>query len=98
MKKLIITMMAIAFSLSAYSETDTIFVLDFVPDRHPDEFTTVTTPIVVWCINDYVFVRTATIAGETMTQMNHLVDGETRPMTCPRYIEGKWDETRMRNK
>ena len=91
-------MMAIAFSLSAYSETDTIFVLDVVPDQHPDEFTTIKTGIAVWCINDYVFVRTLTDSGETMTQMNHLVGVETRPMTCPWYLDSKYDEKRMRDK
>ena len=85
MKKLIITMTAFVFSLSSYSETDTIFLLDSVPDQHPDEHTTIKTGIAVWCINDYVFVRTAS----AMTQMFRYRRGSATqqatslPMTCP---------------
>ena len=96
MKKIIITMVAIAFSLSAFSETDTIYVLDLVPDQHPDEFTTIKTGISVWCINDYVFVRTASETGESMTQMNHRFGNTVFPMTCPLYLQSKYDEKKMR--
>ena len=102
MKKLIITMTAFAFSLSSYSETDTIFLLDSVPDQHPDEHTTIKTGIAVWCINDYVFVRTASMQGQTMTQMFRKKRGGAAkpdtsiPMTCPEYLEKKYDKNRMR--
>ena len=103
MKKLIITTVAIAFSLSAYSETDTIFLLDSVPDQHPDENTTIKTGISVWCINDYVFVRTASMEGESIIQMYRqrgdiaLASREVKvPMTCPEYVEKKYDKKRMR--
>ena len=98
MKKLIITMTAFVFSLSSYSETDTIFLLDSVPDQHPDEHTTIKTGIAVWCINDYVFVRTAS----AMTQMFRKKHGGSAkpstsvPMTCPEYLEKKYDKNRMR--
>ena len=72
MKKIIITMVAIAFSLSAFSETY------YEIGAHKEGIRAV---IVVWCINEYVFIDHRGVAGlaHAFVQMN---DMSGRPMTC----------------
>jgi hypothetical protein len=76
MKKIILTMIAIAFSLSAFSETY------YEIGAHKQGMGKAM--IVVWCINEYVFIDHRGSAGtsHTFVQMNH---HSGRPMTCEVY-------------
>ena len=72
MKKLIITMIAIAFSLSAFSRTGhTIYVLD----EYKSSSQSTEVLITVWCIADRVFVEGSKEGGLTEYGLN-----------CGRYI------------
>ena len=80
MKKLIITMIAIAFSLSAFSA---IRVMDKVTDGEGNTMS-------VWCIHeDFVFVE---INGGALVQIRGWDDGDKdMPIDCQSYESRKND-------
>ena len=79
MKKILITMMAIAFSLSAYSETRTIYVLD----EYKSSPQATEALITVWCVNAKVFVESS---KGGVTQILASSDGSG--LTCHQYKRG----------
>ena len=74
MKKIIITMIAIAFSLSAFSD-DSIYVLD---EHTSFPLHTLT----VWCVGDKVLVETN---EGSITQLMEFWGEGANPMTCSEY-------------
>ena len=85
MKKILITMVAIAFSLSAFSETRTSYPLDVV---YVSSDRTGPPHITIWCINHKVFVKTA--EGDiTQSFVWNVPQGSLFPELCVDYEDKK---------
>ena len=80
MRKILITMVAIAFSLSAFSETRTIYVLD----EYKSSPQSTEALITIWCVKDSVFIETR--EGSLVQMMGN---NPSMATPCWKYLERK---------